>query len=58
MASIALRRYNAGLYTAPMLFLLRGFFLLIYFNATTRSSVLFNGAGLLVGILLHAIIVV
>ncbi len=32
--------------------------MLIYFNAITRASLLFNGVGLLVGILLHAIIVV
>jgi hypothetical protein len=58
IASIVLRRYNPGLYTALVLFLPWGIFLLIYFNAITRSSLLFNGVGLLVGILLHAIIVV
>jgi hypothetical protein len=56
IASIVLRRYNPGLYTALVLFLPWGMFLLIYFNAITRPSLLFNGVGLLVGILLHAII--
>jgi len=53
IASIFLRRYNPGLYTALVLFLPWGIFLLIYFNAIARSSLLFNGVGLLVGILLH-----
>ncbi len=55
VASIALRRYNPALYTALVLFLSWGIFLLIYFNAITRSSLVFNGVGLLVG---NAIIVV
>jgi Na+-translocating ferredoxin:NAD+ oxidoreductase RnfE subunit len=38
VASIALRRYNPGLYTSLLLFLPWGFFLLIYFNAITRFS--------------------
>ena len=31
--------------------------MLVYFNAVTRYSLLFNGVGLLVGVLLHAIII-
>ena len=38
IASIVLRRYNPGLYTALMSFLPWGIFLLIYFNAITRSN--------------------
>jgi hypothetical protein len=57
IASIVLRRYNPGLYTALLLFLPWGIFLLVYFNAITQSSLVFNGVGLLVSILLHAIIV-
>jgi hypothetical protein len=53
IVSITLRRYNPGLYTALVMFLPWGIFLLIYFNAITRPSPLFNGVGLLVGILLH-----
>jgi hypothetical protein len=52
-----LRRYNPGLYTSLALFFPWGIFLLIYFNAVTRYSLLFNGVGLLVGVLLHAIII-
>jgi hypothetical protein len=58
VASIALRRYNPGLYTSLLLFLPWGFFLLIYFNAITRLSLLFNGIGLLTGVIGHVVIVV
>jgi Protein of unknown function with HXXEE motif len=58
IASIVLKRYNPGLYTALVLFFPWGIFLLIYFNGITRGSLLFNGVGLLAGILLHAIIVI
>jgi hypothetical protein len=47
IASIVLRRYNPGLYTALVCFVPWGIFLLIYFNAITRPSLLLNGAGLL-----------
>ena len=57
ITSIALRSYNLGPYTALVLFLPWGIFLLIYFNAITRSNLLFNGVGLLVGIIMHAFIV-
>jgi hypothetical protein len=42
IGSIALRKYNPGLYTALLLFLPWGFFLLIYFVGITQFSVLFN----------------
>lgn len=58
VAGIAFRRYNPGLYTALLLFSPWGIFLLIYFSAITRSGLLFNGIGLLVGISLHAAIMV
>ncbi len=58
IATIAARRYNPGLYTALVLFLPWGIFLLIYFNAIIGSGLLFNGVGLLVGIIVHLIIVV
>jgi hypothetical protein len=57
-ASIALRRYNPGLYTALLLFLPWGIFLLIHFSGITRASLAWNGIGLLAGIVLHAVIVV
>jgi hypothetical protein len=58
IASLALRRYNPGLYTTLLLFLPWGIFLLVYFNAATGYNLLFNVIGLLVGIIGHAIIVV
>jgi hypothetical protein len=58
VASIALRRYNPGLYTSLLLFLPWGFFLLIYFNTITRFSLFFNGIGLLTGVIGHVVIVV
>jgi hypothetical protein len=58
IASLALRRYNPGLYTTLLLFFPWGIFLLVYFNAATGASLLFNVIGLLVGIVGHAIIVV
>ena len=58
VASIALRRYNPGLYTALVLFFPWGIFLLIHFNAVTGSHLAFNGAGLAVAVFLHAIILV
>lgn len=57
MGGVALRRYNPGLYTSLALFLPWGLFLLVYFNGVTRSDLVFNGVGLLVGVLLHAIII-
>ena len=42
IGSIALRKYNPGLYTALLLFLPWGFFLLISFVGITQFSVLFN----------------
>ena len=41
ITSIALRRYNPGLYTALALFLPLGIYLLMYFNTITRSNLLF-----------------
>jgi hypothetical protein len=58
IASLALRRYNPGLYTTLLLFFPWGIFLLVYFNADTGASLLFNVIGLLVGLIGHAIIVV
>jgi hypothetical protein len=58
VASIALRRYNPGLYTSLLLFLPWGFFLLIYFNAITLFSLFFNGIGLLTSVIGHVVIVV
>jgi hypothetical protein len=58
VASIALGRYNPGLYTSLLLFLPWGFFLLIYFNTITRFSLFFNGIGLLTGVIGHVVIVV
>lgn len=58
IGSIALRKYNPGLYTALLLSLPWGFFLLIYFVGITQFSVLFNVVGLLAGIIVHAIIMV
>ncbi|MDP8973206.1 MAG: HXXEE domain-containing protein, partial [Actinomycetota bacterium] len=57
-ASIALRRYNPGLYTSLLLFFPWGLYLLIYFNDIVRLGLLFNAVGLLTGIALHAVIVV
>jgi hypothetical protein len=57
IASLALRRYNPGLYTSLLLFPW-GIYLLVYFNAATEPSLVFNVIGLLVGIVGHAIIVV
>jgi hypothetical protein len=57
IASLALRRYNPGLYTSLLLFPW-GIYLLVYFNAATGPSLVFNVIGLLVGIVGHAIIVV
>jgi hypothetical protein len=45
------------LYTSLALFFPWGIFLLVYFNAVARHGLLFNGVGLLLGVLLHAIIV-
>jgi hypothetical protein len=58
IASLALRRYNPGLYTTLLLFFPWGIFLLVYFNTATGASLVFNVIGLLVGIVGHAIIVV
>jgi hypothetical protein len=58
VASIALRRYNPGLYTALLLFLPWGIFLLIHFSGITRARLAWSGVGLLAGIVLHAVIVV
>lgn len=58
VASIALRRYNPGLYTSLLLFLPWGLFLLIYLNFITRFSLFFNGIGLLTSVLGHIVIVV
>jgi hypothetical protein len=58
IASLALRRYNPGLYTSVLLFFPWCVFLLVYFIRITPSSLLFNGIGLLVAIIGHAIIVV
>ena len=58
IASLALRRYNPGLYTTLLLFFPWGIFLLVYFNAATEPSLVFNVIGVLVGIVGHAIIVV
>ena len=58
IASLALRKYNPGLYTSILLFFLWGFFLLAYFGRISPSSLLFNVVGLLAAIIGHAIIVV
>jgi hypothetical protein len=58
IASLALGRYNPGLYTSVLLFFPWCAFLLVYFNHATPSSLLFNGLGLLAAIIGHAIIVV
>lgn len=58
IASLALRRYNPGLYTSILLFFPWGLFLLVYFGGLTPSNLLFNALGLLVAIVGHAIIVV
>jgi len=44
ISSVALRRYNPGLYTSVLLFFPWGFFLLIYFNGIAGSRFLFNGS--------------
>ena len=58
IASLALRRYNPGLYTSVLLFFPWGIFLLVYFSRITPSKLLFNGVGLLAAVIGHAIIVV
>lgn len=58
VGSIVLRRYNPGLYTSILLFFPWGFFLIAYFGSITPSNLLFNGPGLLVALIGHAIIVV
>ena len=58
IASLALRRYNPGLYTSVVLFILWCAFLLFYFNRITLSSILFNGIGLLAAVIGHVIIAV
>ena len=58
IASLALWRYNPGLYTTLLLFFPWGIFLLVYFNAATETSLVFNVICVLVGIVGHAIIVV
>src|SRR5215217_2468195 len=58
IASLALWRYNPGLYTTLLLFFPWGIFLLAYFNGITRYSLLFNVIGLLAGLAVHAFIVV
>ena len=58
IASLALRRYNPGLYTSILLFFPWGLFLLIYFDRISPSSLLFNVVGLLAAMIGHAIIVV
>jgi hypothetical protein len=58
IASLALRRYNPGLYTSVVLFFPWCVFLLFYFSRITPSSLLFNGIGLLAAIIGHVIIVV
>ena len=58
VASLALGRYNPGLYTSVPLFFPWGIFLLVYFIRITPSSLLFNAIGLLAAIIGHAIIVV
>jgi hypothetical protein len=58
IGSVALRRYNPGLYTTLLLFFPWGIFLLAYFNGITRYSLLYNAVGLLAGLAVHAFIVV
>jgi hypothetical protein len=58
IASLALRRYNPGLYTSILSFFPWGFFLLVYFGRISPSNLLFNVAGLLAAVIGHAIIVV
>jgi hypothetical protein len=58
IASLALGRYNPGLYTSVLLFFPWCTLLLVYFTRITPSSLLFNGIGLLAAIVGHAIIVV
>lgn len=58
MTTVRLHRYNPGLYTSVLLVLPWGCFLLVFFNHRTRSALLFNGIGLFVAFLIHAIIVV
>ncbi len=58
VASLALGRYNPGLYTSVLLFFPWGTFLLVYFIRISPSSLLFNPIGLLAAIIGHAIIVV
>lgn len=58
ITSLALRKYNPGLYTSILLFFPWGIFLLVYFGRITPSDLLFNGIGLLGAIIGHAIIVI
>jgi hypothetical protein len=58
IASLALGRYNPGLYTSILLFFPWGLFLLVYFYGISSSNLLFNAVGLLAAILGHAVIVV
>jgi hypothetical protein len=58
ITSLALRKYNPGLYTSILLFFPWGIFLLVYFGRIIQSDLLFNGIGLLVAIIGHAIIVI
>jgi hypothetical protein len=58
IASLALRRYNPGLYTSVLLFFPLGIFLLVYFSRITPSNLVFNWVGLVAAVIGHAIIVV
>ena len=55
-ASVALRRYNPGLYTSILLFFPAGFFVLVYLGGVVRSDLLFNALGLAVAVLEHTLI--
>jgi hypothetical protein len=57
-ASLALRRYNPGLYTSLALFFPWGLFLLFYFAGAVASDLLFNAIGVLAAVVGHAVIVV
>jgi hypothetical protein len=56
--SLAIRRYNPGLYTSVALFLPWSIFCLIYFSREAVAPWRDNIIGLIGGILIHAIIVV
>ena len=58
IASVALRRYNPGLYTSLALFFPWGLFLLVYFSRIVASDLLFNAVGFLTAVVGHALIVV